>query len=190
MSERENPCRVFFEKYAHLPNKVELLQQEGRAYEWENYSASLHSTGPVLSSEQVLRLIISPHHVDPETGTLKPSAVTDVKDKGCSVERLGITSIEESVAIGRKVADSKNEARPSEPPRSLCGVTEFSVEEIRCIKVGRGAQAFCVFDTALEHNPAHADVCQVVPPKGQEGRSARTQLMVLADKGYRSATSL
>jgi hypothetical protein len=182
MSEGENLCRAFFEQHTQNPKKVELLQQSGAAYLWENQSASKYSPGPVQSHERVLRLIINPHHVDPETGDLKPSAVTDAKDKGCSVERLELTTAEESVMAARKLAQSKNEANPNSAPRSICSVSALSVGEIRRIKVGENTQAFCVFDTALEHNPAHADVCQIVS-KGQEARSARSQLLELADKG-------
>lgn len=186
MTESENPCCAFFEQHARQLKKVELLQQSGHAYEWEGCSASKHSPGPVQSIEHVLRLVINPIHVDPETGGLKPSAVTDVKDKGCSVERLAHTTMEDSIARGRQVAISKNDATPSGPARSICGVANLSVEDIRKIKVGNNARAFCIFDTALESNPAHADVCQVIAPRGQEARSARSQLLALAEKGLQS----
>ncbi len=182
MTESENPCRVFFEQYAQHPKKVEILQRTGLAHEWECYSASKHSPGPVQSNERVLRLVINPIHIDPETGDLKPSAVTDVKDKGCSVERLSLTTIEESIATGRIVAAAKNEANQGAPAREIHCVANLSVNDIRNIRVGANTQAFCIFDTALEHNRAHADICQVVSPKGQEARSARSQLFALADK--------
>lgn len=186
MSEIENPCRAFFEQHALKPNKVELLQQTGNAYEWERFTASRYSPGIVQSTEQVLRLVINPIHVDPETGGLKPPAVSDVKDKGCSVERLTHTTTDDSIARGRKVASSKNLTIQGGHFRSICGVINLSVEEIRQIKVGGNTQAFCVFDTALEGNHAHADVCQVAPSGGHEARSARGQLFVLANRGHQS----
>lgn len=183
MSEAADQCRLFFEQYSGDPNKVEALQKSGLAYEWENYSASRHSPCPVISSERLLRLVINPLHVDSLTGNLKPTAVTDVKDKGCSVDRLSHTTLDRCLATGHENAVVKNAAKPDAPPRSVCGVANMSAKDIRSIRVGQNIQAFCVYDTALAANTAHADVCQVVPGKGQDGRSARLQLLALADRG-------
>lgn len=182
MSESTNPCQTFFKKNAAVADKVALLQQEKNAVEWESLTASVDSPGPVQSEEYVLRLIFNPHHFDLETQTLKPSAVTDVKNKGCSVDRLTYTSIEESRKNGESVAANKNKLSPDKPLKSLCGVAVLLVEAIRDIKVGQNSRAFTVYDTALKTNRAHADVCQLTSAPS-ESRSARLQLMALADQG-------
>lgn len=183
MSEAADQCRLFFEQHAGDLNKVEALQRSGQFYEWEKYSASRHSPNPVISSERLIRLVINPLHVDPATGDLKPTAVSDVKDKGCSVDRLSHTTLDAAIAAGHENAAAKNATRPDAPPRSVCGVANMSAEDIRGIRVGQNIQPFCVYDTALVANNAHADVCQVVPGNGQVARSARMQLLALADKG-------
>lgn len=186
MTESTNPCRSFFEEHTANTKKVELLQKNGFGYDWENHSASKYSPGPVESDEQVVRLIINPIHIDTETGELKPSAITDVKDKGCSVDRIKIASPEKSIASGQSIAQAKNLANPDAPSRKVHCVAYLSAGDIRSITVGDNIRAFCIFDTALEDNLAHADVCQVISPKGQEARSARGQLFTLAEKGLNS----
>jgi hypothetical protein len=185
MSESTNPCRAFFENCVGVLDKVALLQQQKDAIEWEGLTASANSPGPVHSEEQVLRLVFNPIHFDPETRTLKPTAVTDVKDKGCSVDRLAHTTLDKARETGASLAAIKNELNPDKLPRSLCGVAVLSVSAIREIKVGEQSRAFAVYDTALETNLAHADVCQLTSAKG-ESRSARLQLMALADQGLRT----
>lgn len=184
MSASENPCREFFEQHAQNPQKVHILRQTGFAYEWEALSASKHSPSPVKDEEIVVRLILNPIHIDLETGTLKPTAVTDVKDKGCSVDRLRHTSIDDSVNAGRKNAEAKNLSNPGKERRTVCGTAVLNAKEIRNITVNERTKAFCIYDTALELNKSHADVCQVVSDRGQEARSARLQLLQLADTSF------
>lgn len=184
MTARSNPCQAFFEQHAHTKNKAEHLQQAGCAVEWEALSASPHSPGPVLNQEHVLRLVINPFHVDPADGSLKPSLMSDVKDKGGSVQRLAHISEEDAIASGHANAEARNAAAPGSQSRSICGTVKLSVQDIRALVVATQARAFGVFDTAKQTNLSHADIFLIVPSNGQEARSARMQLLALADKGF------
>src|SRR5690554_6134628 len=100
----ENPCLTFFERHAEDPEKVKALQKEGDAVKWENWTASRFSSGPVGSEEEILRLFFQPIHIDRDSGSLKPTAVSDVSDKGFSVDRTGIRSRAESLEVGKERA--------------------------------------------------------------------------------------
>jgi hypothetical protein len=188
MTSSANPCQAFFEQYAQNPKeRAERLQQTGQALQWEKLSASPHSPGPVKDQEQVIRLVINPIHVA-DDGSVTPMLMSDVKDKGGSVERLAYASREQTIASGRAHAEAKNTAAgPSAKPRSIYGTVTLSVQEIREVVVATQARAFGVFDTAKEVSPSHADIFQIVAGNGQEARSARLQLWQLAIKGFSSA---
>lgn len=172
-----NPCRDFFERHKGSSEKVPALQREPDALLWEALTASLHSPGVVASDEQVLRLSFQPLHIDPESRSLKPSAVSDAKDKGFSVDRLGHTTKEASIELGRKRAlDAIEQGRT---PRELQAVSILSVALVRSIQIDE-SRAFGVYDTAREDNRAHADICLLVPGK-QQWRSARFSLLELCD---------
>jgi len=129
--------------------------------------------------------VISPVHVDAEDGSIKPTIMSDVKDKGGSVQRLAHTSREEIIAFGRALADAKNVATPGGAIRSICGTVKLSVHEVRGLVVAEETRAFGVFDTAKEGDSSHADIFQIAGTP-QAARSARLQLWELANKGFQS----
>jgi hypothetical protein len=187
MSKGKDECRIFFELNAKNPKKVELLQLQDARVEWENLSASSYSSHPVHIDENLARVVFNPIHVDAETGGLKPSAVSDVKDKGCSVNRLSFISIVQSIADAQAIAALKNKQYPERPTRRVCGVAKLAVSDVRSISVGDMTRAFGVYDTALENNRSHADICQLVSEKNkQQSRSARLQLFELVNRGLQT----
>jgi hypothetical protein len=177
-------CASFFAANIENSDKVKALQQSGNGLTWELQSASIHSRGPVTNQECVFRLVFNPIHIDLETGSIKPSAISDVKDKGCSVDRQTLRSLKDVFEFGIIAAHKKNQnAGPGTPSRSLWGVSEINVSEIREILVGDSKRAFGVYATALAHNLSHADICQLIPEiEKQNARSARAQLFEAAAK--------
>jgi hypothetical protein len=176
MSE-ENPCLVFFEQHEGDNRKVCALREEPDALKWEDLTASRYSPGTVKPGERVLRLAFQPLHIDPETRSLKLSAVSDLKDKGFSVDRLSYISRERCIESGSKRA--ANAVLEGRTPRELRAVATLGVHEVRAILVD-GVQAVGVYDTAKKDNHAHADICQLVP-EGRAGRSVRSRLLELCD---------
>lgn len=183
----ENPCQAFFAQHALTENKAEELVKTGCAIEWEALSASQHSPGPVVDHEHVLRLVVNPIHVDLSDGSLKPSLMSDVKNKGGSVQRLAHISQETVIEVGRAHAETKNNSMAGGQPRSVHGTVKLSVQEVRRLVVANKDRAFGVFDTAKQTDLSHADIFLIVPDRGQEARSARLQLLALADKGFQRA---
>jgi hypothetical protein len=187
MTNDENPCQTFFDLFTQDSTKVERLQLQGDCSDWEQLTASRYSPHPVREDEILLRLVFNPIHVDEETGSLKPSVVSDVKDKGCSVNRLKLTTVENVINAGKQAALSKNLSAPEKPPRRLIWIASLEVSEIRLIKVSDQKRAFGVYDTALETDRSHADICQLIPEKcKKESRSARLQLFELVNINKRS----
>lgn len=178
-----NPCANFFEQHAGEQDKAALLQKSGNAIVWESLSASPHSPGPVQSSEEVLRVVINPIHID-EVGGLSPTLFSDVKRQGGSVHRLNFIEREAAINMGHAQALKKNSERPDAPTRSVLGTVRLPVERVRKVLVATSQRAFGVHDTAKASDQSHADIFQLIPDKGQEARSARLQLLEIAESGY------
>lgn len=187
MTSSANPCQAFFEKNAQTENKSAELVKSGVAIGLEALSASPHSPGPVENEEHVLRLVVNPIHINLEDGSLKPTLMSDVKLRGASVQRLAYIFRDTVIDMGRQNAERKNAgAGNTGQERSVYGTVELSVKDIREVVIATKDRAFGVFDTAKQLDPSHADVFLIVSD-GQGARSARLQLMVLANRGFQAA---
>lgn len=171
-----NPCREFFQS-ANSQQKVKELQKVGNeeAVRWESLSASQHSSGPVQPGEVVCRQVTHPTFFDEETGKLKPTAFDDVSNKGLSVDRLSVAT-EKEIAERAEARNAEWNAKfPEKPSRTLHSLGHIDVNELRVLFVEKD-RAFGVYDTALESNRSHADVCQLVSGGAQQARSIRASL--------------
>jgi hypothetical protein len=186
MSEPENPCRAFFDAHEKNSKKVEALRKEEGRFAWERLSASKHSPGPVADGEELARVVISPIHIDAESGEITPAFLSDVKDKGGSSDRLAHCSIDDAIARSAAIQAGKNAAAPPDRQRVVQGVARFNAQRLRAMRTSSGVQPFGIYDTALENNAGHADVCQLVEDE-KEARSARWDLLLLTREGYQSA---
>jgi hypothetical protein len=98
-----------------------------------------------------------------------------------------MTTKEVCIENGHVLAASKNQltSQSIDPQRSVCGITTFNVVEVRAILDASQNQAYAVYDTALENNRAHADICRLVLEKNkQDAQSVRLQLMELGDRRF------
>lgn len=123
-------------------------------------SLSQYSPCTVNDNEIVLRSIFSPQHIDADTGDITPNAWSDMYDKGMSVNRRSYASEQDIIShadlfLERKRADDKKTRK--DIIRSFYGILPIHVGQLRKLQYEAGS--FCVFDTALEDNIAHADVC-------------------------------
>ena len=181
MSSWANACRAFFEEQRSNPGKVVELLDHPEAVIWESLPASEFSPGPVASEEAVLRKCFNPIHFEAETGELKPSAFTDVKARGGSVDRLSHTTMEAVIDQGRASAEAKNAESTDKDLRTLRALVRLPVAELRAM-TSEDRRLYAVYDTALQSNKAHADIC-LISGGGQAARSARLQIMDLANRG-------
>lgn len=179
-----NPCQAFFEEHAQAQDKSIELVRLGTAIEFEGLSASPHSPGPVRDDEHVLRLVVNPIHVNSTDGSIKPSLMSDTKSRGASVQRLTHIGRDAVIEVGRAREEEKNAVNAgTAPPRSVYGTVKLSVLDIREVIVASHDRAFGVFDTAKPTDSSHADVFLVIS-ESQAARSARLQLMLLANAGF------
>jgi len=122
----------------------------------ERKSVSPYSPSPVEDGEPLLRLIFSPIHINDETGEVMPAAFSDVSDKGLSINRRNHASLEQIDEYGHAKARSDKANGKS---RQYLGSVQALCGDIRALSEDE-ARLFCVYDTAVEENTAHGDVCQ------------------------------
>lgn len=181
-------CREFFEENRGNKEVCKKLQTlpESKQVAWELESASRYSPGIVANAEVLCRQVLDPTHFDRVSGTIKPTFFNDASDKGASCHRLSYTSVDavKEMMIARAAATNINP--PATGRRSPIGYTTFEAGEVRSIQVATNLQlpvatrrGAVVYDTGLEEDRSHADVCQLVAGR-QEGMSVRAQLWKLA----------
>jgi hypothetical protein len=177
-----NPCRDFFCAHLNDSNKVDALIQETDRIAWEGISASEHSPEPVANGEVLCRQLVQPIHFQ-EDGSINPTAFDDVMNKGLSTDRLKHRDIAESWSEGVERAERHNADFPLKPRRELVALAKFHVAEVRSItSMNTNDRAVAVYDTALQANPAHADVCVVVEKTKENKRSIRSKLYDVAKR--------
>ena len=187
MCEQENPCRAFFEAHENNLKKVEALWEEAGRFDWERPTASMHSPGPVGDDEELARVVISPIHIDAESGEIKPAFLSDVKNKGGSSDRLAHGSVGDAITRSAAIQTVKN-ASSATPDRlrAVQGIARFNAKRLRLLNTSSGTQAFGIYDTGREDNKGHADICQLVADE-KEARSARWDLLMLTREGFQRA---
>lgn len=157
-----------------------MSQNQEVALKWEDMSSSQYSSGVVVDDEKIARLILSPIHIDKETGDIFPAAYDDVSNKGLSVNRL---SMHESKNTVHQIGEDKaSRDRERDSSREYIGFAVASVNAIRR-QIENSVRVFTVYDTALEDIRCHADVCLInqgeniiekLPPKAAKMQRRRT----------------
>lgn len=114
--------------------------------------SSGHSPGVVRDDELVYRICFSPDFWDSANNTPVSAAFTEVSTSGLSVLRETYTpkdALKRHEAIRIKAKEGRSEG----------AILLAPVKKIRQI-VHETQRFFCVYDTATEESPAHADICQ------------------------------
>lgn len=180
-------CADFFTEHETDKDRCKALQsiKAETLLAWEQECASEHSPGPVYNSEILYRQMLNPTHYDPVNKILKVTAFSDTSDKGGSVNRANhVTKVEVLAAAQRRVAQI-NERKTPGSEVELWQLIELNCSDVRAILTPSNSEvpnsrAFGVYDTALEHDRSHADICQIVSGK-ETGRSVRSKLLDLAN---------
>jgi hypothetical protein len=118
-----------------------------------------HSPGPIKDDEVIIRFIRNNEgHYDSQTGEILPGAFEEVCTRGLSV-------------IRRKFATDE-QIKKQQVNDGHVGYLEVEVKTIRDFKHSPDpnyntghtydVRIFGVYDTALENNTAHADICQCI----------------------------
>lgn len=176
-------AREFFRLHAGTESLCKELQRlPGDTHlAWQQESVSDHSPEPVHDAEVLCRQVVDPAHFDRVTGTIKPTFFSDASSRGASCHRLRHTSHEAIRRFTEARVATANINPPPSGPRLAIGYATVLANEVRAIRPESNASCIGagVFDTAKIDDASHADVCQLVGG-GQEGKSVRAQLFLLA----------
>ena len=118
----------------------------------EQVSQSEFSPGSVEDREDLIRIIVSPLHVEKGEIQLKTVAFqrSELTDRGVSIERKAFTDPRKLSHSSQKLIAKKE--------RSIAGYALVECSGVRAIVDEMGGRIFCVLDTALGCNPAHGDI--------------------------------
>lgn len=131
------------------------------------------------NEEFVYRQAPSPLFYDSLTGKLTPTAFDEVFNRGCSVDRESHASIDEIYQRGFERVKKYNAENPEKPERIFSAVAKLSCAEVRS-HVLNGVRSMGIYDTALEENRSHAEICQLSQPSKASKRSIRSHLFSIA----------
>lgn len=125
----------------------------------------------VVSESETLARFVSAYDYDIETGTVKPSLFSHAGTNGMSVSRIEQAG---QAAIERQQLE-----------RGSIGYVTASCGAVRELLLGSD-RAFAVYDTALEENIYHADVCQAVFRPKSQASEMRRKLQLVFDRSLRN----
>jgi hypothetical protein len=118
----------------------------------EKFLTSKYSPGRISDYEQLSRFVFSPIHVG-KKGIL-PAVFSHTFTVGCSVQRESIVSEPELVHFVKEFLAGKAD-------RSWHGVLTADNKTLRDYTMDNSDQrAFCIYETAEKHNPAHSEIHQ------------------------------
>lgn len=175
-------CAEFFTTHLSCSEKCKRLQKMTNELliDWESQKAMPISPCVVKNEETLVRQLFNPIHIDIATKTLKPTALDDVANKGLSVNRLQYTTEENiTLAANTKAAQDNAKIDSPEKKRGLAGLSFIKCCDIRTITHVTNDcsyRAFAVYDTSLQNDISHADVCQIFGGGKQVERSLRSKL--------------
>ena len=142
----------------------------------ENYRMSRFSPGVVKEKEKLARFVFCPMHRG-KNGKWKPAIFSQVSTTGCSIQREDLAGIRE---IGELVTSRLTKNHQD----SWGGVLLADCSAVRAISIDETrARAVCVFGTAEEFNPAHAEMCQTHHVTDEDGPELRRYLFAAFGEG-------
>lgn len=152
---------VIFEKEEFQKTKcIELAKNYDNALTLEAISVRQYSPGIVQDSENIARQIFSPIHLDKDN-KVNAAFFNDAFDKGLSTNRMQIKSISDIHAAGENTAKRIRDDR--DPERAYFGFVSAITGDIRAIFEEGNQRVYCVYDSGLQLDPSHADVCMIRP---------------------------
>ena len=170
-------CKELEDEYGDSGCKSVHYREQFPDCECENFSVSDYSPGPVQDGEWLIRTFYSPVHIN-LNGEVNPAAFTDAQARGLSVNRktyISKTSLKAQIEakIERDRSEDKTRGDYWAVLIAKCG-------DVRNLRAIDNKRQFCVYDTALEEDASHADICQALepPPKtpDRKGLSKRIRI--------------
>lgn len=136
----------------HRDDRVLVVADAAPECTCESQRMSPHSPGPVQSGETLARMVCFPMHVHRKRRELKPSFFDHAFSFGLSIQRLDQAKDEEIATLVEGFLTPKDDLL-------WLGYIEGSCEHLRSLRAGTSnKRLFCIYDTAEERNPAHAEI--------------------------------
>lgn len=176
---RHRHCRRINSRTQSSARRVSELDCASPNCACERFRMSAHSPRPVGQSENLARFVFSPLHLT-KKGDLNPSFFSHVTTKGCSLQR-------DSIATEEELREFVQAFLSRDTKRSWKGVVSARCADVRSITPGSSAdgvrRAICVYDTAEEGNPAHAEMCSARSIQEADAAELRRHLMAAFGDG-------
>lgn len=149
----------------------------------EPVSVSQYSSGPVVNSESLVRLLIAPQHRNRRNGSLRASSLTDAETHGLSLFREDQATDREIVAQAERLIER---ARRSNPGAGVFGLLRLNGGHVRSFRhVHDVGTSYCIYNTASSQSPSHAEAFQRVAGVDVALREARRiELFGLVHTGF------
>jgi hypothetical protein len=141
----------------------------------EPYRVSHFSPKAVAGNETLVRFFFHPMHADKD-GNCKPNFFSHAETHGCSAQREELATRDEIYTFVTNFLGGKDTT-------AWLGYVAANVEHIRGIKMKEGDRAYCVYDTALPLNAAHAEVFEARAIEEADAIEHRAQLFSVFQKG-------
>lgn len=142
----------------------------------EKYRMSRYSPSVVDNSEYISLFVFLPIHKT-KNGNALPSIFSHVHLKGRSVQR-------DNIATETELVDFTHNFLKADIKRVWEGVLLAKCDDIRNIKLDQTLnRSVCIYDTALESNPAHGEIGQTQHIEEADQNELRHQLLVAFGNG-------
>lgn len=168
-----NGCRRSFARLDRASNndRASILDAARPNCACQYVNTSRHSPGAVTDGEILVRLVVSPVHVDKKKRIPKAGALTQAETGGLSVFRDAIATNEEILTAAQQLVAN---ARKRDPSAGIFGVLMMPCHLVRESKAeGETDPAYCVYDTALATSAGHSEAFQRVAGVDPSIRDAR-----------------
>ena len=137
---------------------------------------SKYSPQPVKDDERITRFVFIESHLRKDRKSIKPSFLSYVDTKGCSIQTETIMEDSELVSFVKKFTE-KN------PKCNWFGVVTGNCQDIRRISIEQNKRACCVYDTGEEYNPAHGEICKTHHIEEADKAELRRRLIKIFNNG-------
>lgn len=151
-------CRASFDDSQNDSQRAAAIDATHPHCECQSVPVSDLSPGVVDDSELLVRILVSPIHI--KGMKVKGSAFSRAETTGLSVVRDHYATDAVVLQVAQALVDSARQANGDKA--GVVGVLLVKASAIRGVRADDEAPCYCVYDTAIVENVAHAEALQRV----------------------------
>lgn len=157
-------------------DRVERIIASAASCVCEQCRISPHSPGSIEADEILTRFANFPFQIT-KTGKIKTGMFSHTANRGCSIQRETKATNNELVASLEQFLSGRDDA-------TWKGILQARTSDVRSIVLSDAKErAVCVYDTADENNPAHAEMCNSYVLTDEDNIELRFELTKAFDNG-------